>query len=91
MINNKLYVTMTDKFMSNWGMADNKINKLVIECDTMEEAEIVEENAKNRSEMNRVNICMNKPHYDSNRYLTSFETKEGYGRWFTKGGFKKEK
>ena len=27
----KLYVTMTDKFMSGWGLADNKINKLVFE------------------------------------------------------------
>ena len=29
----KYYVTMTDKFMSGWGEAAGKVNKLVIECE----------------------------------------------------------
>jgi hypothetical protein len=45
------YVTMTDKFMSGWGEAQGKNNKLVISCDTYEEAQIVEENARRRKEM----------------------------------------
>ena len=47
------YVTMTDKFMSGWGMAQGKINKLVLECETYEDAETVYNNACNRSEMFR--------------------------------------
>lgn len=38
------YVTMTDNFMSGWGDAEGKINKLSIECDDCDEAEIVAEN-----------------------------------------------
>ena len=29
------YVSMTDKFFSNWGKARGRINKLVIECETL--------------------------------------------------------
>jgi len=36
------YVTMTDKFMSGWGQAHGKINKMVVECDTYEEAAQIE-------------------------------------------------
>ena len=61
MENKKYYVSMTDKFLSGWGMADHKTNKLVIECDSYDEALIVEQNAKNRSEMKYINICFNKP------------------------------
>ena len=45
------YVTMTDKFMSGWGKADKKINKLVISCNTFDEALIVSGNAGRRNEM----------------------------------------
>jgi len=73
----KLYVTGTDKFMSRWGPARNKINKLVFCCNSWEQAEIVEDNLKARSEMKHVNICLNKPSYDARRY---------YVQWFTPGG-----
>lgn len=66
----KIYVTMTDKFMSNWGMAGNKINKYIVECSSLEEAVIIEKNARRRSEMKYVNICMNKPKYGKNVYET---------------------
>ena len=42
----KYYVTMTDKAMSGWGMAKNKTNKYVVICDTHEQAQIIEKNAK---------------------------------------------
>lgn len=35
------YVSMTDKFMSGWGMAEGKLNKLVISCNTAEEANMI--------------------------------------------------
>jgi tRNA uridine 5-carbamoylmethylation protein Kti12 len=84
----KFYVTMTDKFMSGWGMSENKTNKLVIECESYEEAEIVYNNALNRSEMKYVNICDKKPYYNSNRYFVSWKTKEEYNTWFIPNSFK---
>ena len=57
----KYYVTMTDRFMSGWGMAKGKTNKLIIECDTHEQAEIIKRNALRRSEMRFVNVCSNRP------------------------------
>jgi len=67
------YVTMTDKFMSGWGMAKGLINKLVIECETLEEAKQIERTAHNRNEMKYVNICTTKPSYPTSRYLTSWK------------------
>jgi hypothetical protein len=60
------YVTMTDKFMSGWGMAEGKTNKLIIVCETYEEAQTIERNACKRSEMRYVNITRNKPRYGRN-------------------------
>lgn len=68
----KVYVTATDKFMSGWGRAENKINKLVIECDNYDEASLVHDKLLNRGEMKYVNIRMSKPYYDKNNYYTSF-------------------
>lgn len=62
----KFYVTMTDKFMSGWGMAKGKTNKLIIECDTYEQAAIIERNARRRDEMKYVNICTSRPRYGRN-------------------------
>lgn len=80
---------MTDKFMSGWGMAQGLVNKLVIETDSYEEAEIVADNARHRSEMKHINICINKPRYNSNRYLVSEHDKTDYSSWFKAGYFKK--
>jgi len=76
------YVTMTDKFMSGWGHARNKTNKLVIGCDTLKEANIVADNARRRSEMKYVNISSNKPYYNSNDKLVSYHDKTDYASWF---------
>ena len=79
------YVTMTDKFMSGWGMANGKINKLVISCDTFEEAVTVSNNAERRGEMIYVNIRDNKPYYSADRYFVSRHgrTEGDYESWFT--------
>ncbi len=84
----KFYVTMTDSFMSGWGMAQGRTNKLVFICDSYEEAEIVHENAKNRSEMKYVNISANFPYYNNSKYYTQIKTKEEYPNWYKKGFFK---
>ncbi len=82
---------MTDKFMSGWGMADNKTNKLVLECDSYEEAQIVEHNAQNRSEMKNINICINKPRYNKSRYYVSEHNKTDYQSWYIAGFFARSK
>ena len=79
----KIYVTMTDKFMSGWGMAKGKVNKFIIECDNYEQAKIIEKNAMQRSEMKYINICINKPRYGSN-VLESWRTFEDMGEIWKK-------
>ena len=77
------YVTMTDKFMSDWGMAKGKINKLVISCDTYDEAITVANNAERRDEMKYINITSKKPYYNPNRYHVSWHgrTEGDYESW----------
>lgn len=81
------YVTMTDSCLSGWGMAKSKKNKLVIECETYEEALIVKEKADKRAEMKYVNISLKKPSYNKNKYLVSWHDKKTYPNWFKKGAF----
>jgi hypothetical protein len=76
------YVTMTDKFMSGWGMAKNRINKLIFVCKDYQEAEIVKDNADARDEMKYVNICVNAPRYNENKYYTQFKTREDSANWY---------
>lgn len=67
------YVTMTDNFMSGWGDARGKINKLVIECGTYSEAAQIARAARQRREMRRVNIRATRPYYGAH-VLTSWKT-----------------
>lgn len=83
---NKHYVTATDRFMSGWGMSEGKDNKLVVECDTYQEAVIVHDNLSDRDEMKYVNIRSSKPYYNKDRYYTSYKTKEDAPAWFRKEG-----
>ncbi len=76
------YVTMTDKFMSDWGMAQGKINKLVFECETLEDVEKVQKKAERREEMKYVNFCIRKPYYNSNTHYVQFKDKEDYPQWY---------
>ena len=76
------YVTMTDRFLGGWGMARDKINKLILPCETLKEAEIVAQNAADRSEMKYINICETKPYYNPRRYCVSWHDKTDYGTWY---------
>ena len=79
----KYWVTMNDKFMSGWGMAKGKTNKLIIACETFKQAEAIERNAKKRNEMKYVNICSNKPQIKSHVY-PSWKHFEDMGEIWTK-------
>ena len=83
----KYYVSMTDTFLSGWGYSKDRINKLIFKCDTLEEALIVEENAKNRTDQKYVNLCSRKPYYNNDRYYVQIKTKEVYPCWYKKGFF----
>jgi len=74
----KFYVTMTDKFMSGWGLSEGKINKMIVECETLEQAEQIQRAARNRREMRRVNIRSTKPRYGSG-VLESWKTWDELG------------
>ncbi|QVW28899.1 hypothetical protein [Bacillus phage SWEP1] len=87
---NNFYVTMTDTFMSGWGEAEGKTNKLVLVCDSYEQAEIVEENAKNRGDMKYVSIASTKPHYNPSKYHVQFKTIDDMASWYKEGHFTKE-
>ena len=55
-----------------WGLAKGKINKYIVECNSYEQAKIIENNARKRSEMKYINICINKPCYNKQKYLPTF-------------------
>ena len=65
------YVTATDKFMSGWGLAKGKTNKVVVICENLTEAEEVEEALHSRDEMKYINIRASKPYYNSS-YIISW-------------------
>ena len=87
----KYYVTMTDNFMSGWGMAKNKINKLIFICDNYKDAKIVFNNSNDRKEMKYINICYNFPYHLTNndKYLTQVKTKKDMKYFYIKDSFKK--
>lgn len=82
------YVTMTDTFMSGWGLAKNKKNKLVFICDDMEQAQIVADNAAYRTDQKYINICVRAPRYNNKTHYTQYKTIEDYPSWYVKDNFK---
>lgn len=80
------FVTMTDKFMSGWGMSEGKTNKLIIECETLQQAEQVERAAHKRPEMRYINIRTTKPRYGAH-VLESWKAWGELGEIWT-GGLK---
>ena len=83
----KWYVSMIDTFMSNWGKAEGKENVLIFECDSIEESEIVEENANNRSDMKKVKCHAYYPQFNQNKFFVQDKDKEEYPAWYRKGAF----
>lgn len=67
----KIYVTCNDKSMSRWGLAENKINKLIIECNDITQANRVMNNLKKCQNYKYINYHYNKPNYTSSKYYIS--------------------
>ncbi|UGO46513.1 hypothetical protein ABINADI_196 [Bacillus phage vB_BanH_Abinadi] len=78
----KYYVTMIDTFMSGWGEAKDRKNKLAFECESYEEAQIVAGNGTGREEMKWIYICANRPKQKKGELL-QFKTKEEMGAFYT--------
>ena len=85
------YVTMTDKFMSGWGHAKDKINKLVFVCKSFKEAQTVMKNAENRTDQKNINYRDTKPYYSPRKYFVQYKTKDDYPSWYKPGYFKRAK
>lgn len=78
----KYYVSMTDKFLSGWGMAENKISKYIIICNNLEQArEVAECAGRKDSEFKYINIATKKPYYNSRRYVVSYDVYEDVPRF----------
>jgi len=84
--NAPIYVCMTDGFMSNWGKAEGKSNRLIFVCKDSDEAVTVERNARNRDEMKYISICHTKPRVNPNN-CTQLITKDVYPNWYKVGYF----
>ena len=85
--NKKMYVSMTDKMMSNWGRSEGKTNKLIFICKDYNEAEIVKNNAESRGDQSYINICTRKPYYNNKYNLVQYITKQIYPKWYIKNAF----
>jgi hypothetical protein len=57
----KIYVRMSDRFMSGWGACVGKRNVLVIVCDDWRQAEAIRRAAVDRPDMQRVAIVGGMP------------------------------
>lgn len=87
---NKFYVTMNDTFSSNF-RTDGKTDKIIIECDTLQDVEIVIDNAENRSDMKYINWHYKKyPYYNPKNFAVQVHDKNDYQAWFKENYFKKE-
>jgi len=76
------YVTMTDTVLSGWGQAEGKINKLVFQCESYDQAALVEQNALDRTDQKYINIRSTRPYYNKDRYYTQFKTIKDYPTWY---------
>lgn len=82
-----LLVVATDSFMSGWGHAPGK-SYFAVPCASLEQAEIVEENMRHRSEMKRVRIVYKdyRPRLRAGDHL-SIRNMSDCSRFYERGGF----
>ena len=71
---NEVFVTMSDKFMSGWGMATNKIAKRVIICQNSSDAFTLRDRLYNpKYGMKYVNVTFELPKYSNTKYTTTYD------------------
>ena len=88
---NTYFVVMTDKYLSGWGGAENRIAKRIIICDNFKQAQMIKngiENCKDQNGMRYINICDKVPYYNSKRYKLSFDYWEDCALYIEKSDIK---
>ena len=75
------YVRMHDKFMSGWGGAEGRRAMLVIECDTLAQAEAIEKAAHCRDEMKFVSVLDHSPRLRVSDQITWRKFDDMHGPW----------
>ena len=78
------YVTCIDTFMSGWGKAKGRANRLIFPCDSRQEAEIVYDNALGRTDQQDIIVTQAKPYIEATGYLYQVLTKKDAAPWFVK-------
>ena len=83
-----IYITVEDRFMSGWGLSKDRINILIFECETEDEADIVYENCNARSDFGLVQIYIDiKPFFDERLYYVQDKDKSIYPLFYEEGYF----
>jgi uncharacterized lipoprotein YehR (DUF1307 family) len=72
MDNKIIYVYATDKFLSGWGHAENKIHKQVAICQNWNEANKMLDGFGSDSSYKNVNWTYRKPYFSPSRYTCTF-------------------
>ena len=65
-----VYVTMIDKMLSGWGMAEGKINIYCIVCPCIDSANIIAKNAAKRQEVAQIKIVYKAPRDTKTKLVT---------------------
>jgi len=84
------YVSMVDRFLSGWGQASSRKALFIYGARSYDEAMIIADNARARTDQSNVRIHHGKPRvHDPTRYRFEFvdPADKGYTRWYKAGGF----
>jgi len=76
------YVLCNDSFMSGWGYARDKINTIILPCESYNEAKLVVEYAESRGDQKYIRMVINKPRLNHRTHWYSLHGKHDYGRWY---------
>jgi len=80
------YVLSNDTFMSGWGLAEGKINTIILPCVNWIEAQQVAEYAKSRTDQRYVRIVTQKPRLRLNTHLYSLMLPDEATAWYKRRG-----
>lgn len=79
------YVSMTDKFLSGWGKAQGKRARYIYCARDLEQARIIQQNAKCRGDQKNVTVAA-RPKFKHGD-LVMFKTALDGRRWYEKEAF----
>ena len=80
-----VYVILTDTFMSGWGPARNKVNRLVFPCNDAQEADTVAQYANGRSDTADIYITEQRPSVFLKNQLWQLMTPQVAPAWYRGG------